>query len=323
MRLTNAMMANNYLRNLNRNTKELNDLNTKVTAQRKFLKMSEDPASALAAFGTRKQLVRIGVHDATLKDSQGLLDEAEISLSSVTETATNALTQVMQGVTGTSDEQAHKVIAKSLRSLQESLLGAANAKFSDKYVFGGEGFEDMPFTLDGSGNLLYHGVNVDTGTFSQEHRYVDIGLGLNISGGVVSPQSAMDTAYSGADLLGAGMDSNGISNNLYQLLGQIADKFDDPTDDLSDMNLYTQKLEARSDDIRMQYVSVGEKANYITFFADRLDREKIAASDKQNKLENLSLEEGIMQFTQQELVYNACLQMGTKILQPSLLDYLS
>lgn len=321
MRLTNAMMANNYLRNLNKNTKELNDLNTKVSAQRKFLKMSEDPASALSAFGVRKQLTRIGMYDATLKDSQGLLDEAEIALSSINDTATNALTQVMQGITGTSDEKARKVVAQALRSYQESIMGAANAKFSDKYVFGGEGFENMPFTLDGSGNLLYHGVSMDTGTFVQEHRYVDIGLGISISGGVVSPQSAMDTAYSGAELLGSGMDGDGISNNLYQLLGQIADKLD--SGNLTNMDLYIKKLEARSDDIRMQYVSIGEKSNYITYFADRLDREKIAASDKQNKLESLSLEEGIMQFSQQELVYNACLQMGTKILQPSLLDYLS
>lgn len=321
MRLTNAMMANNYLRNLNRNTKELNDLNTKVSAQRKFLKMSEDPASALAAFGVRKQLNRIGMYDATLKDSQGLLDEAEIALSSINETATSALTQVMQGITGTSDEKARKVIAEALRSYQESIIGAANAKFSDKYVFGGEGFEKMPFTVDASGDLNYHGVNVDTGTFSEEHRYVDIGLGLSISSGVVSPQSAMDTAYSGADLLGSGVDGNGISNNLYQLLGQIADKLE--SGNLTNMDLYIKKLESRSDDIRMQYVGIGEKANYITYFADRLDREKIAAADKQNKLESLSLEEGIMQFSEQELVYNACLQMGTKILQPSLLDYLS
>jgi flagellar hook-associated protein 3 FlgL len=283
--------------------------------------MSEDPASALSAFGVRKQLTRIGMYDTTLKDSQGLLDEAEIALSSINDTATNALAQVMQGITGTSDEKARKVVAEALRSYQESIIGAANAKFSDKYVFGGEGFEKMPFTVDASGDLNYHGVSVDTGTFSEEHRYVDIGLGLSISGGVVSPQSAMDTAYSGADLLGSGVDGNGISNNLYQLLGQIADKLE--SGNLTNMDLYIKKLEARSDDIRMQYVGIGEKANYITYFADRLDREKIAAADKQNKLESLSLEEGIMQFSEQELVYNACLQMGTKILQPSLLDYLS
>jgi len=321
VRLTNAMMANNYLRNLNRNTKELNDLNTKVSAQRKFLKMSDDPASALAAFGVRKHLTRIDMYDKTLKDSQGLLDEAEVSLSSINDTATDALAQVMQGITGTSDENARKVVATSLRSFQESILGAANAKFSDKYVFGGEGFEEMPFTLDGSGNLLYHGQNVDTGSFGAEHRYVDIGLGLSISGSVVSPQSAMDTAYSGTDLLGTGVDGNGLSNNLYQLLGDIADKLE--SGDLTNMDLFVQKLESRSEDVRMQYVGIGERANYISFFADRLGREKIAAASKQNELESLSLEEGIMQFSEQELVYNACLQMGTKILQPSLLDYLS
>ena len=321
MRLTNAMMANNYLRNLNRNTKELNDLNTKVSAQRKFLKMSENPARALAAFGVRKHLSRIDMYDRTLKDAQGLLDEAEISLSSINETATNALAQVMQGVTGTSDENARKVIAQALRGYQETILGAANAKFSDKYIFGGEGFEDMPFTLSGGGDLLYQGQNVDSTSFGGQHRYVDIGLGLSIGGGGVSPQSAMDTAYSGATLLGSGVDGNGISNNLYQLLGDIADKLD--SGDLTDMDLYIDKLEARSDDVRMQYVGIGERANYVSFFADRLNREKIAAATKQNDLESLSLEEGVLQFSEQELVYNACLQMGTKILQPSLLDYLS
>jgi phenylalanyl-tRNA synthetase beta chain len=55
----------------------------------------------------------------------------------------------------------------------------------------------------------------------------------------------------------------------------------------------------------------------------QLDRDKLASSTKSNKLEELSLEEGAIQFSQQELVYNACLQMGMKLLQPSLMDYLS
>ena len=321
MRLTNAMITNNYLKNLNRNTKELTDLNTKVTAQRKFLKMSDDPAAALAAFGVRKQLNRIDMYNKTLNDSQGLLNEAETSLSTINDTVNEAFTQVMQGITGTSDEVARKVIAASLRSHQDMILGAANAKYSSKYIFGGDGFEQMPFTLDGSGNLQYQGQDENTGTFGAENRYVDIGLGISISGSTVTPQSALNTAYSGAALLGTGVDGNGIPNNIYQLIGEIADKLE--SGDLSNMDLYTEKLEKKSDDIRMQYVGIGEKANYISFFNDRLDREKIAASTKQNELEVLGLEEGIMQFSQQELIYNACLQMGTKILQPSLLDYLS
>ncbi len=322
MRLTNNMISGNYLKRLNRSLTDLNDLNTKVTAQRKFMKVSEDPASALKAFRVRKSLSRIDMYESSLSDSQGLLDEIETSISTINDTAINALAQVLQGTTGTSDDLARKAVSATLRSYQEMILSAANAKFSDKYIFGGKGVEEMPFTLDASGNLLYNGENVNTGTFQQENRYVDIGIGLSINGsGVVSPQSALDTAYSGIALLGAGVDGNGLSNNLYNLIGQIADKIE--SGDLTDMNIYTDKLEAKSDDIRMQYVGVGEKTNYISFFADRLGRNKITATNRQNQLESLPLDEGMIQFSEQELIYNACLQMGTKILQPSLLDYLS
>ena len=322
MRLTNNMISTNYLKNLTRNMKQLTDMNTKVSSQRRFLKMSEDPAVALSAFQVRKDLARNDMYKKTLDESQGMLDEAEIAISNINDVATNAKVQIMQGITGTSGGAEQKVTAQELRKYQEMILGAANARFSDKYVFGGKEFENTPFTLDGAGNLQYYGQNVDTGTFGAENRYVDIGIGMDVdAGGNVTPQSALDTAYSGVTLLGSGVDGDGLSNNLYQLLGQIADKLE--SGDLSNMDMYLKKLDVKADDIRMQYVSVGEKTNYISFFADKLDRDKLAASTKSNKLEELSLEEGALQFSQQELVYNACLQMGMKLLQPSLLDYLS
>jgi flagellin-like hook-associated protein FlgL len=283
--------------------------------------MSEDPAAAVKAFDVRKDLSRIDLYASTLDDSQTLLDEAESSLSSIDDTATSALTTISQGINGAMDESDRKTIADTLRSYQQMILGAANVKASDRYVFGGSGFGETPFTMDGSGNLLYNGQNVDSGSFSQEHRYVDIGLGLTVSGGAVSSQTALDVAYSGANLLGTGTDSNGLPNNLYNLIGKIADKIE--AGDTADLKTYTDKLEQRSDDIRMQYVAIGEKSNYISFFTDRLSSEKITTSSKQTELEGLSIEEGAIQFAEQENMYNACLQMGTKILQPSLLDYLS
>jgi flagellar hook-associated protein 3 FlgL len=218
--------------------------------------------------------------------------------------------------------QRESTLANELRGYQNMILGAANVKSSDRFLFGGSGFGTAPFTLSSSGDLLYNGVNVNAASFPEEHRYVDIGLDLSVSsGGTVSPLSALDVAYSGATLLGTGVDANGLPNNLYNLIGEIAGKLE--TGDLSDIDTYSGKLEQRADDVRMQYVSIGEKSNYISFFTDRLSSEKITATSKQNNLESLSLEEGAIMFSQQELMYNACLQMGTKILQPSLLDYLN
>ena len=322
MRLTDNMITGSYLKSLSRNMKDLSDLNIKVAAGRKYMKMSENPASSVKAFDVRKDLSRIDLYSSTLGDSQALLDEAETSLSSITDTAANALTQITQGVNGSLDEPDRQAVANTLRSYQQMILGAANVKASGRYVFGGSGFGSTPFTLNASGKLVYNGQDVDTGSFSAEHRYVDIGIGLTVSpGGAVSSQTALDVAYSGAELLGTGVDGNGFSNNLYNLLGEIADKIE--AGDLDDIRDYSAKLEERSDDIRMQYVAIGEKSNYISFFTDRLYGEKITATSKQTELEGLSIEEGAIMFAEQENMYSACLQMGTKLLQPSLLDYLS
>ncbi|MHC1695467.1 MAG: hypothetical protein AB9835_09430 [Eubacteriales bacterium] len=320
MRLTNNLMSRNYLRGLSKNLNKLNDLNTKVTAQRRFLSVSEDPANAMKAFNIRKSLSRIDLYKNNISDIQGILDESESTISIINDTVTDALDKVLQGQTGTNDASSRKVIADALRSFQSRILNAANAKYGDKYLFGGNNVKDMPFTVDAAGKLLYKGMDVDTAAFSTETLFVDIGLGIQFDGGGnVRPESAMNVANSGIDLLGSGTDGNSISNNLYNLIGSIAAKFE--ANDMTDIQLYADKLSSKSDDIRIQYVGVGEKSNFISFLKDRLDMSEINASVKQKDLEALSLEEGILQFSDQELLYNACLQMGTKILQPSLLDY--
>ncbi len=321
MRLTDNMITGNYMRSLNRNLKDLSDLNTKVAAGRRFMKMSENPASAVKAFGLRKDLNRIEMYTSSLSDSQALLDEAENSLSIINDMATEALTKISQAANGTLNATDRATMAGALRGYQEMILGAANVKSSDRFIFGGSSFGKTPFTVGGSGELLYNGVNVDTGTFAEEHRYVDVGIGLDVSGGAVTPHSALDVAYSGAQLLGTGVDANGLPNNIYNLIGEIADKIE--AGDLTNIGDYTEKLEARADAIRMQYVGIGEKSNYISFFLDRLSTEKITATGRQTELEGLSIEEGAIMFAEQENMYNACLQMGTKILQPSLLEYLN
>ena len=321
MRLTDNMITGNYMRSLNRNLKDLSDLNTKVAAGRRFMKMSENPASAVKAFGLRKDLNRMEMYASTLSDSQALLDEAENSLSIINDMATEALTTISQATNGTLNATDRVTMASALRGYQEMILGAANVKSSDRFIFGGSSFGQTPFTVGGSGELLYNGVNVNTGTFAEEHRYVDVGIGLDVSGGVVSPHSALDVAYSGAQLLGTGVDANGFPNNIYNLIGEIADKIE--AGDLTNIGEYTEKLDERADAIRMQYVGIGEKSNYISFFLDRLSTEKITATGRQTELEGLSIEEGAIMFAEQENMYNACLQMGTKILQPSLLEYLN
>jgi hypothetical protein len=115
----------------------------------------------------------------------------------------------------------NKTVADTLRTYQDSILSAANAKYADDYIFGGEEVGEPPFTVNDSGTL-YKNVNVDTepSRRSTIHRYRTRLKESNTS------KTAFNIAISGVELLGSGVDGNGISNNIYKSARQIANKLE-------------------------------------------------------------------------------------------------
>ncbi|MPN19283.1 hypothetical protein SDC9_166650 [bioreactor metagenome] len=181
--------------------------------------------------------------------------------------------------------------------------------------------KSAPFTLE-SGTLCYHGIDVDSNTgFESEEIYYDIGLGLktDVSGQVIEG-SAFNISNPGSEVFGTGTDGNGISNNLYNLLGDLAQQFED--DDLSNLDLYLGKIETIGEDITIDYVNVGQKTNFLDFLESRLKTNEYNAKSKQSRLEGIDEAEAILDFKTQETAYNAALAMGSKILQATLLDYM-
>ena len=325
MRLTNNMLSKNYLKNLNYTLEKLNNMNTRVAAQRKYMRFADDPATSLKAMKIRKQISRIEVYKNNLNDIQGILDQYETSISNINDIVKEIVAQVMQASNGTSGESVVKTVAETLRNYQKDILSALNAKYADDYIFGGDKVEGPPFSENENHELLHFGQEVGgMSEIPEEHRYVDIGLGLIDVNGNTTPKTAFDIAISGIKLLtvgnNSGNDENGISYNLYNLIDQIADKLENV--DTSNLDGYINRLQDIAENVRLQYVSIGEKSNYVKYMQDRLDSEKINAVNKQNDLESLDTAEGIIEFTELEFAYNACLAMGAKLLQPSLLDYL-
>jgi Flagellin and related hook-associated proteins len=321
LRLTNNLMTRNYLNNLNKSLSDLNDLSQSMTDGRKYEYGYQDPSTAAQAFKVRQDLTRNSLYQDNITAVTGQMTEAETIVSQLNDQIGDALTQVQQGSTGTMSADNRKIIASTLRSIQNQILSLVNSKYSGKYMFGGSNVNDQPFTVDASGKLLYNGQSVDTGTFTNDVRYVDVGLGLatDASGNVV-PGTAYDTAISGNSLLGTGVDGSGISNNLYNLIGQIATAFEN--NDMTNISAYQTKLNAKKSDVMLQYVNIGDKGKFLEFLTSRFESQETNLKSKQKDLEGVDTAKAITDFKEQEMVYNAALQMGVKILQPSLLDYL-
>lgn len=319
MRLTNSMVMSRYIKNLNKSFETYNKLSDIATTENLYTKASDNPAAALKAFNVRNDLSRISLYKSNIVDIQNILTDVETSISSINDMCIDINAKIEQAKNVTYSDTERESIAAVLENLQIEILNVANTKSAGRYIFSGSNITKVPFTVSG-GQLLYNGVDVDTGTFNKDSVYIDLGMGMS-SGIAINDNSAFDISYPGVDLLGYGVDSDGISNNLYNIVGDLVDMF--KNNNMANIDKYAKKFEDKMSEILVQYADIGQKSNFVGFIDKRLKVDEENALKKQDSLESADLAEALMNVEYQKLAYNAALKIGANILQSSLLDYLS
>lgn len=332
MRITTNQVLRNYQSNLSKSTALLNNASNRVLTQRNFSKASEDPTSAAKAYKLRKEYLNNENYLENVESTISHLDAVESSamqMSTVTQEA-NAL--ILQSLNGTTSTEQAKVLATSLREMQESLVLSANSKLGEKFLFGGQTTDEVPFELV-NGRLQYFGLEVSSTdstvqdqlkTMADAEINVDLGFGIAFdSSGKVVANSAFNTAFSGLDALGYGQNADGTNNNIVDLLGQIADELEkDPldTDAISDLSL---QFEDSKSSLTNFITNLGTKSTFLEATQTRLDDNRITLNEKIIAIEDVDLEEAITDYSWAQTAYNAALKVGNSILSQSFIDFMS
>ena len=82
------------------------------------------------------------------------------------------------------------------------------------------------------------------------------------------------------------------------------------------------KVAEKGDSILVQVAGIGERCQYVEFLNDRMELTTLNLQKKQMDIESADRAKSITDFKQADMAYQAALQMGSKILQTSLLDFL-
>ncbi|MFA9423335.1 MAG: flagellar hook-associated protein FlgL [Sedimentibacter sp.] len=346
MRITTSMMASKYMENLNKSASDMNYLNEQVSTGRKFFKGSEDPVSAIKAYKLRREYKSTEIYDTNLSDVDSFLTTAETNITEINNNLGTAYTSYLKGINGTMSADDREIIAKELESLQSSLLTSLNAKFQDRYVFGGTSKDEIPFTVDETGDLFYKGVNVNTGidedgnsvdmeSLSSEVINIDLGLGMSFEGGSLNKDTVFNMSMAGISFIGYGSakDSSGnvlkdsegedVPNNLYSLIGKIKDELRDTNYSLDKITPYIEEFEQQKKQVLVGITDIGAKTNYLDFLKSRNEDNQFNLNEKIDEVEFVDSAESIIDFKMQEYSYNAALTMGNKILQNSFIDFMS
>ena len=335
MRITTSALIRNYKSNLNKSIGNLNTARTKVMTQRKFTKGFEDPTGAVRESALNWKYAKNQDYIDAIDDAQSFQNAQEDAISQINTQARYLSKQygleAMSGTNWTWDVR--KTYAQAFRQAQESMTMSMNATYGDKFVFGGADGGHTPFELtevNGQKVLLYRGLDVDhpdaqdgLSKMANEQVFVDLGFGLTMEGNNVVNSSAFNTALPGINVVGYGTDDNGNSKNLISLAGQIADVLEQEDFDTEKYKELLNAFDGARGLLADNLTTIGTRTNFLENTKDRLEDQQINLTEQYDNVVNVDMAEAITEFSWAQYAYNAALKIGTNILSPSFIDFMS
>lgn len=138
MRITNAMMINNTLSNINLNKLNVDKYNTQQSTEKKIQKPSDDPIVAVRALRFRSQLSELSQYlEKNIPDAESWLELTENALSGVSDTLSSMQGYMNQGANDSLDLTDREAVIDTLKQYREQIYQDANFDYGGRRIFTG------------------------------------------------------------------------------------------------------------------------------------------------------------------------------------------
>jgi flagellar hook-associated protein 3 FlgL len=286
MRITNAMMSTRALRDLQANYAGLAKSQEQVSTARKLNRASDDPAQARTAVKVRDSLNALAQHIRNIDTADRATSTAETALSSAGDVMVRLKELALQAANGSIGAADRQSMANEVNQLAEAMVGFANTKNGEDYVFAGQRTRTPPYASAGAayagdGNALIAriapGVTISTNVAG------DVAFGPALAA-VVQLQADLAAGTPPTTALGA------LDDGLNAILA------------------------ART--------TIGAVVNRLDTTRTFVESSQDAATKLLSDLEDADMAKVISDAAQRQAVYEAALAVNAKILRRSLIDEL-
>ena len=195
---------------------------------------------------------------------------------------------MVQASNETYDQGQLNSIAEEVAQLKDHIKTIANAKVGDKYIFNGTNTLNPPIVGD----------NIN---FTSDDVLFELAKGITVP---VNMQ--------GEDVFGSGDDS------VFTVLNELENALRNG----DDLDGFLDRLDVQQDRMLAARSELGARTNRLEFMEERIDNQEIMAKRIMSDNEDVDFEKVVMEFKAQEAVHRAALAVGSRIIQPSLMDFL-
>ena len=313
MRVTQSMIARSALADVNRARLRLARTQEQAASGLRINRPSDDPVGTSAAM-----LLEAGI-DATeqlrrnVSQARARLSAGESALAGATDLLLRAKELALQGSNGTQDAASRLILSAEIEDLHEALLAEANTRSSGGYVFAGFASDTVPFVA--SGPFVASPPSSPTVSFAGDPNEVQVQIDDVVRASVTANgQRVFMGDADGDNVVDAGKE------DLFQLLADLRDGL--ATDNLTQIQAALPRLDAAIDQLSLERTRFGGALNQLDRAEERLADRKVDLQTRLSETQDADAIQVFSDLSNQEVALQASLQATTRIIQPTLLDFL-
>jgi len=292
-RVTSQTQMRSAQANLQASAQRLAQLQEQSSSLKTISRASDDPARAGNALAVRAEQRATAQYTRNADNGNGWLTTLDTALGASTSILNKVRDLTVQGANaGTMSPAAREAIAVQIDGLKKDLLSQANATYLGRTVFAGNSDAGVAFTAAG--------IHSGGSTPGVERR--------------VGADSTVRVDADGAGIFGSGPDS------VFALLSTVSEALRTSpatvSGHLSAVDTALNRVIAASSDVGARQARIESASALLVSAKGSLEAQRV-------QLEDADLATVILELKLQEVAYQSALAVTARVIQPTLMDFLS
>lgn len=309
MRITNSSMIRNHMYDVQQGLQRMDNLNKQLDSQKQINRVSDDPHKAIKIMNLNNEIKYAEKHNQNVEEVVGWMNNTDANLEEFGTLLGDIKNSILKVGNGTYSDEEMKAIQAEMNEKIKALGETLNTTHGGRYMFGGTSVDEPPVQIEEKDGVVTLKLNPNINSEDLKAEISDgINLDYNVSASEIFNKDGKNYLDSINDLSKLMNDiANGVDveDNKKELLGDVKKNIDD---------FFNHTVDTRT--------KFGVKVNTAEKIKDLNDENILNMKGVLSLEQDVNYVDKFIELKSAEMVYNASIQVGAKLIQPSILDYL-
>lgn len=337
MRVTNTMISNRYLSDVNKNLNNMQKITQQMTSGNLVNRPSDDPYITLRSMQIDSSTSSNKQYNSNIKDVYNWLDTTDGALSEINDSIGRIRELMVSSGNIAYDSDQRQTIADEINQKVNEISQILNTSFDGRYLFGGTRVNSTPTSVktENGNQVLYlasdqtdaNGNYLPLNETDNQYKMVQSKLNTEVSRGVTLDYSISATDFLKFDYV----ELDKATNQMVTKKMDVSTLFKNITDNLVSGNKddYDKVVNENLDSIDKVVTNlltlrseVGAKQNRMDSAKSINEDENLNLTDILSKTMDTDYTQKSIEYSMAQTVYQATLQVSGQILPLTILDYI-